>query len=82
VWASPKIVEAWTVRSRQARDSKEVRSGVREGAVRIVRKTKKPLAAIVRDLGVNPGTLGNWVDEDWAARGEADVLGMADEAAR
>ena len=70
------------MRSRQARDSKQVRAGVREGAVRIVRETKKPLAAIVRDLGVNPGTLGNWVDEDRAARGEADVLVMADEAAR
>ena len=36
----------------------------REGAVRIVRETKKPIAVIARDLGVNPGTLGNWVDKD------------------
>ena len=36
----------------------------REGAVRIVRETKKPLAVIARDLGVNPSTLGNWVDKD------------------
>ena len=34
MWAPPKIAEAWTVRSRQARDSKQVRSGVREGAAR------------------------------------------------
>ena len=27
-----------------------------EGAVRIVRETKKPIAVIARDLGVNPGT--------------------------
>ncbi|MFZ0717860.1 transposase [Mycobacterium sp.] len=33
----------------------------REGAVRIVRETGKPIAQISRDLGVRPGTLGNWV---------------------
>ncbi len=52
----------------------------REGAVRIVRETKKPIAVIARDLGVNPGTLGNWVDKDRVARGESDGLGIADEA--
>ncbi len=52
----------------------------REGAVRIVRQTKKPIAVIARDLGVNPGTLGNWVDKDRAERGESDGLGVADEA--
>ncbi len=52
----------------------------REGAVRIVRETKKPIAVIARDLGVNPGTLGNWVDKDRAERGESDGLGVADEA--
>jgi hypothetical protein len=33
----------------------------REGAGRIVRETGKPIAQIARDLGVHPGTLGNWV---------------------
>jgi transposase len=32
-----------------------------EGAVRLVRETGKPVAVIARDLGVNEGTLGNWV---------------------
>ena len=52
----------------------------REGAVRIVRETKKPIAVIARDLGVNPGTLGNWVDRDRAARGETDGLSPDDPA--
>ena len=38
----------------------------REGAVRIVRETAKPIAQIARDLGVHPGTLGNWVARDRA----------------
>ena len=52
----------------------------REGAVRIVRETKKPIAVVARDLGVNPGTLGNWVDKDRAVRGETDGLGPDDQA--
>ena len=52
----------------------------RQGAVRIVRETKKPIAVIARDLGVNPGTLGNWVTRDRVLRGEADPLGVAGEA--
>ncbi len=32
----------------------------REGAVRIVEETGKPVAQVARDLGVHEGTLGNW----------------------
>lgn len=45
----------------------------REGAVRIVEETGKPIAQVARDLGVNEGTLGNWVQrarEAGEGRGE------------
>ena len=44
----------------------------REGAVRLVRETGKPIAQVARDLGINPGTLGNWVDAERRRRGEGD----------
>jgi transposase len=36
----------------------------REGAVRLARETGKPIAQVARDLGVNEGTLGSWVNAD------------------
>ena len=36
----------------------------REGAVRLVRETGRPIAQVACDLGVNAGTLGNWVTAD------------------
>jgi transposase len=36
----------------------------RAGAVHIVQETKKPITAVARDLGINEGTLANWVNKD------------------
>ena len=50
----------------------------REGAVRIVRETGKPIAQVARDLGVNEGTLGNWVAKDCVEREGATGLSTGD----
>lgn len=54
----------------------------REGAVRIVRETGKPIAQVARDLGIHDGTLGNWVQQDKRARGEAAAAGGLSEDER
>ena len=38
-------------------------SEFKSGAVRIVLETGKPIAQVARDLGLHPGTLGNWVKQ-------------------
>lgn len=56
----------------------------REGAVRLVRETGKPIAQIARDPGINEGRPGNWVNADRRRRdggdgqlGEGERAGMA-----
>ena len=53
----------------------------REGAVGLVRETGKPIAEVARDLGINSGTLGTWVNADQRRRGEADGALGEDERA-
>ena len=52
----------------------------KEGAVRIVRETGKPIAQVARELGINDGTLGRWVTLDRRARERGD--GRLDESER
>lgn len=42
----------------------------KQGAVRLVVETGKPIAQVARELGVNEGTLGNWCAKARAAAGE------------
>jgi transposase len=53
----------------------------REGAVRIVRETGKPIAQVARDLGINEGTLGNWIARDRQARAGGNGALTEDERA-
>lgn len=45
-------------------------SDFQEGAVRLVFETGKPIAQVARELGINEGTLGNWVARARRQRGD------------
>jgi transposase len=51
------------------------------GAVRLVFETGKPIAQVARDLGINDGTLGNWVATARRARDGGDGPLSEDERA-
>ena len=47
----------------------------KSGAVRIVLETRKPIAQVARDLGLHPGTLGNWVKQQRVSQDGSGPLG-------
>jgi transposase len=51
----------------------------RDGAVRLVRETGKPIAQVARDLGIHDGTLGNWVSADRRREGGGDGGGLGED---
>ncbi len=51
----------------------------RRRAVELARQRDKPIAQIARDLGINEGTLGNWVNTDRRTRGEAAAGGLSED---
>ena len=52
----------------------------REGAVRIVRESGRSIAQVARELGINEGTLANWVAGDRRARDGEGRLGEDERA--
>ncbi len=53
----------------------------KEGAVRLVRETGKPIAQVARELGIHDGTLGNWVNAGRRRRQGGDGVVSEDERA-
>jgi transposase len=54
----------------------------RDEAVKMVVESRRPIAQVARELGINPGTLGNWVATYWKAHPVADEPLAVSERAR
>ena len=53
----------------------------RAEAVRLVIETSRPIAQVAKELGINPGTLGNWVNTYRREHaGEEPALGVSERA--
>jgi transposase len=53
----------------------------RQGAVRLVFESGKPIAQVARELGINEGTLGNWCAQARRQRGDGNGPLSEDERA-
>jgi transposase len=45
----------------------------KQGAVRLVTETGKPIAQVARELGINEGTLGNWCAKERRERADGQA---------
>ena len=54
----------------------------RDEAVKMVEESRCPIAQVARELGINPGTLGNWVATYRKAHAVADEPLAVSERAR
>src|SRR5919199_5008172 len=64
-----------------ARQYRKFDPDFREGAVRLVFESGKPIAQVARELGINEGTLGNWVAQARRQRGDGQGALGEDERA-
>ena len=64
-----------------ARNRRKFSPEYKDEAVRMVIETSKPIAEVARDLGINEGTLGNWVNTYRTSHaGEEPALSVAERA--
>ena len=50
----------------------------REEAVKMVLETSRPIAVVARELGINDGTLGNWVNKYRNEHPASEDLGISE----
>lgn len=48
----------------------------RDAVAMVLDGDQAPIAEVARSLGINPGTLGNWVAQERVERGERDGLSV------
>lgn len=76
LWASPRSVETSPYKEAAMVElRRKFDQDFKEGAVRLVRETGRPIAQIAKDLGINAGTLANWVALDRQGRDGGGQLG-------
>lgn len=63
------------------RPKREFSPEFRAEAVRLVIETSRPIAQVAKELGINPGTLGNWVNAYRREHaGDEPALGVSERA--